>query len=195
MHRNRHLLNGLLATAGFALAMVAAPTNADAAFRLGVDGIWVPVSADNVESDSQSTELDSSHKLDSFGGAVHANIGFDIFSIGLKGNYFNEGMEVDSTGVRREEVDINAMARIGVPGVSLGVFGEAGLSINPDPAADGIGYNAGLATEYTIVSPAIIDLNVGLEGQYVNLPTSLHGNATTDKSVRFMTFVGVDFGL
>ncbi len=193
MHRYRRVLNWLLVMAGCGLVMTAAPSDADAAFRLGGDVIWVPVAANSVQVGN--TEFDSQHQIDSYGGAIHGNIGFDIFSLGLKLNYFNEGVELASTTERREEVDINAMGRLGVPATSLGIFGEAGVSFNPDSDSDGVGYNAGLGAEYSIFSMAVVDFNLGVEGQYVNISESIGNQSATNESFRLMTFVGADFGL
>jgi len=171
---------------------------AHSAVRLGVDGIWVPVSADQVESGG--TSLDSDHKLSSFGASAHGGVGFDIFSVSLKLNYFNEGLEVEEKGeesstssVRRDQVDINAMARIGVPATKLGIFAEGGGSLSTN--FDGLGYNVGLGAEYGIFEIPLMTFNVGLEGQYVNLPARLNGSSTDNKTGRLLVFLGVDFGL
>lgn len=181
----------IAATLFFGLAAFATPRPAQAAFRLGVDGIWVPVSAERVESGD--TKLDSSHKVASFGGAVHGNIGFDIFSIGLKLNYFNEGLELENEGVRRNQVDINAMGRVGIPATKFGIFAEAGGSLSTD--FNGLGYNAGIGAEYSIVKTPLVSLNFGSEGQYVNLPADINGTKTDNKSFRLLVFLGADFGL
>lgn len=193
---DRNVLNWLLVTVGFGIAMVGAPQSSDAAIRLGADGIWVPVAADSVESPSQT--LDSTHKLSSFGGSIHGGIGFNLLSVGLKLNYFSNGMELEqeqtsgTADVRRNQVDINAMVRLGVPVTKLAFFAEGGASVSTN--FDGVGYNAGLAAEYTLFSLPLIDFNAGLEGQYVNLPAVLNDTETDSNSGRLLLFVGADFG-
>lgn len=176
-----------------AFTLVAFPDEADAAVKLGVDAIWVPLSADTVERGG--TELDSSHNVASFGGAAHANLGFDIFSLGLKLNYFNEGLKIEGTSGsnRRNELDINAMVRLGVPATKLAFFGEGGASVSTK--FDGLGYNAGAGAEYTIFSLAVVDFNLGVEGQYVTLPIVSQGQSQTKRSGRLNVFFGGDFGL
>ena len=186
----------LLASVGFGLVFFATPQKADAAIRFGADAIWVPLAADTVESGSR--ELDSDHKIASFGGAIHGGLGFNIFSMNLKLNYFNEGLKLTESGstdsVRRDQLDINAMARIGVPGpVKLAFFGEGGASLSTD--FDGLGYNVGLGAEYTLVSAGPVGLNLGTEGQYVNLPAKLNNSSTDNKSTRLLFYLGADFGL
>ena len=177
----------------FGATSLAAPSEADAFVRLGADGIWVPVAGTQVSQGD--AKLDSSHELASFGGSIHGNLGFDAFSAGLKLNYFSEGMELEADGekVRRNEVDINAMMRFGIPTTKLGLFAEGGASMSTK--FDGVGYNIGVGAEYTLVSAAILDFNAGLSGQYVNLPAEINGISTDNKTVRGLIFLGVDFGL
>lgn len=175
-----------------AFTLVSFPDEADAAIKLGADAIWVPVAADTVKRGG--TTLDSSHELTSFGGAAHLNFGFDIFALGLKVNYFNEGLKVEDSGTnRRDEVDINGLFRVGVPATKLAFFGEAGPSISTK--FDGLGYNAGVGAEYTLFSVAIADFNLGVEGQYVTLPFVTSGESRTKRSGRLNVFFGADFGL
>lgn len=199
MTRSRRLASLTVALFAFGFAFLGTAQPAHSAVRLGVDGIWVPLSADQVESGD--TSLDSSHKVSSFGASAHAGVGFEIFSASLKLNYFNEGLEVEDKGsdgessssVRRDQVDINAMARIGVPATKLGLFAEGGGSLST--SFDGLGYNIGLGAEYGVFSIPLLTFNVGIEGQYVNLPANLNGASTDNKTWRGLFFVGVDFGL
>jgi hypothetical protein len=193
MNLRRSLGTLLAALFVFGASSLAAPSDANAFVRLGADGIWVPLAGSQVTQ--QGAELDSSHELSSFGASAHANLGFDAFSAGLKLNYFSEGMEFEADGekVRRNELDINAMARFGIPKTKLGLFAEGGASMSTQ--FDGVGYNVGLGAEYTLVSAAILDFNAGLSGQYVNLPAEINGISTDNKTFRGMVFLGVDFGL
>lgn len=173
------------------LLVMMLPSKADAAVRLGADVIWMPVASSSVSGGN--VEVDSNHKLASFGAAAHGGLGFDIFSVNLKLNYFNQGLDIAADNdVRKDQLDINAMLRFGIPTVGLGIFGEAGGSMSLD--YDGFGYNAGVGVEYAVVSPPMLDLNVGMMGQYVNVPQSINDNSTDLESFRGMLFVGVDFG-
>ncbi|MFP4597671.1 MAG: hypothetical protein ACOC9J_02370 [Persicimonas sp.] len=185
---------GLIAIAGITFA---SPTKADAAFRLGADAIWVPMAFQDVDSEGEAT-LDSDHELASFGGAVHGNLGFDIFSVGLKINYFNTGIEFDEGDARFEELDINLMGRIGIPTTDIAFFAEAGPTTSPD--FDYFGYNVGGGVEYDILGLPLIDLNLGAMGQYVNVSdvdfdiSGIEENANLSEG-RIMIFLGADFSI
>ena len=193
---NKSALNWLLVTVGLGLTLTAAPQTASAAIRFGVDGIWVPLATSSVEKGNRS--LDSTHKVASFGASAHGGMGFNIFSMNLKLNYFNDALELETDdgegqkSVRRNQLDINAMARVGVPGVDIGIFGEGGASMSTE--FDGLGYNFGLGAEYGLFSLPLMTFNIGLEGQYLNLPATLNNASTDSKSIRMMMFLGADFG-
>ena len=184
-----------LLAAGFVLT--SAPKEADAAFRLGADALWMPVAFQNIED--SNAELDSDHELASFGASAHANLGFDIFSIGLKLNYFNQAVAFAGTDDRFEELDINLMARIGIPTVDLALFAEGGLATNP--SFDYFGYNIGAGIEYALISLPLLDFNLGVMGQYVNvsdveftIQDGVHETANLTEG-RGLVYLGVDFGL
>jgi len=195
MDRGRNVWNGLLVTMAFGFAMMGAPQSSSAAVKFGVDGIWVPLASSSVEQEG-APEPDSSHNVASFGASAHGGIGFEILSVGLKLNYFNDGLQLetdDSTEkVRRNQIDINAMLRLGIPATKIGVFGEGGASVSTE--FDGLGYNVGLGAEYTLFSLPLTKFNLGLEGQYVKLPSVVNEIETDSKSARLLVFFGVDFG-
>ena len=185
---------GLIAIAGITFA---SPTKADAAFRLGADAIWMPMAFQNVDGEGE-TSLDSEHELGSFGGAVHGNLGFDIFSLGLKVNYFNSGIQFDQGDGRFEEVDVNLMARIGIPTVDLAFFVEGGPTT--DPGFDTFGYNVGGGAEYDLLGLPVVGLNLGVMGQYVNVSDVDFGISGIEETAnisegRLMVFLGVDFSI
>lgn len=179
----------------FALAV---PQDADAFARLGVDGIWVPVAWQQV--DAGDRDLGASSTPGSFGASVHGGLGFKAFSAGLKLNYFNEGMRVndvenDGGGretVRRDQFDINAHARWGIPSTKIGLSAEIGPSLSTK--FDGVGYNAGAAFEYGIIDAPLVTLNAGLMGQYVNLPALINNQETDNQSFKGLLYIGADFG-
>ncbi len=188
-----------LIAAGF--VTFSAPQDADAAFRLGADGLWMPVAFQNIEGDATDAELDSDHELGSFGVSAHGNLGFDIFSVGLKLNYFNQSVAFENADDRFEELDINLMGRIGIPTVDLAVFAEGGVTTKPDFSFDYVGYNVGAGLEYALISLPFIDLNAGLMGQYVNVSdvdfTIMEGVEETANlsEARGMVYLGVDFSI
>lgn len=183
-----------LLTAGF--VTLAAPNDADAALRLGADGLWMPLAFQNVEGDN--TKLDNDHDLASFGASAHLNLGFDIFSLGLKVNYFNQSIAFTNGDDRFEELDVNLMGRIGIPATDVAIFAEVGPTTNP--GFDYVGYNAGAGIEYDLLGMPLLDLNVGAMGQYVNVSDvdfSIDGT-DTQASVsegRAMLYLGVDFSI
>ncbi len=183
-----------LLTAGF--VMTAAPNNADAALRLGADGLWMPLAFQNVK-DGNAT-LDSDHKLASFGVSGHGLMGFDIFALGLKVNYFNQAIAFAKSDSRFEELDINLMGRIGIPTTDIALFAEVGPTTSP--GFDYFGYNAGAGVSYDLLGLPLLDLNLGLMGQYVNVSDvkfSIDGvdTSTNLNEGRAMLFLGVDFSI
>jgi hypothetical protein len=184
---------GLIVALGVTFAQ---PNDAEAAFRLGADAIWVPASFDSVDDELAS---DPDHNLASFGMAAHGNLGFDVFSLGLKLNYFNQGIEFEGAEAERQhELDINAMARIGIPAVGLGLFAEGGLATNP--GFDYFGYNIGGGLEYAVFSVPTLDFNLGLMGLHSSISDyelTFNGvEATTNLTqTRLMAFIGIDFGI
>lgn len=170
------------------------PNDASAVFKLGVDGMWVPVAAPSVEAGGFSQEPD--HDMATFGAAGHALIGFDLFSTGLKLNYFSSGFEAEGGETERQnELDINAMARIQIPTTQLGFWAEGGLATTTD--FETFGYNVGGAVEYAIFHTLLLDLNLGVMGQYMRLPEISVGSVDQVEltEVRGIVFLGVDFGI
>ncbi|MFB6350771.1 MAG: hypothetical protein ABEN55_03165 [Bradymonadaceae bacterium] len=94
--------------------------------------------------------------------------------------------------IRRNQLDVNAMVRISVPGTKVALFTEGGASTTTN--FDGLGYNAGLGAEYTLFSVPLIEFNLGLEGQYVKLPAKLNDIETNTSSGRMLIILGADFG-
>lgn len=188
-----------LLAAGFVLT--SAPKDADAAIRLGADALWMPVASQNIEDDATEVELDSDHELGSFGVSAHGNLGFDIFSVGLKLNYFNQSVSFADGDDRFEELDVNLMGRIGIPTVDLAVFAEGGLTTKPDLSFDYVGYNVGGGLEYALIGIPLLDLNLGLMGQYVNVSdvdfTLRDGVEETANlsEARGMVYLGIDFSI
>ncbi|QDG51964.1 hypothetical protein FIV42_14815 [Persicimonas caeni] len=185
-----------LLAAGFVLT--AAPKDADAALRLGADGLWMPLAFQNIETEEANAELDSDHDLASFGVSAHGNLGFDIFAIGLKLNYFNQAISFADGDDRFEELDINLMARVGIPTTDIAFFAEAGPTTSP--GFDYFGYNVGGGVEYDLIGLPLIDLNLGAMGQYVNVSDvdfSINGVEETASvnEGRVMLFLGVDFSI
>lgn len=183
-----------LLVAGF--VTVASPQKADAALRIGADALWMPLAFQNIEGDD--TELDSDHELGSFGFSGHGNMGFDIFSLGLKINYFNQAISFAEGEDRFQELDINGMARVGIPTTDVAFFAEGGLTTSPD--FDYFGYNVGGGVEYDLLGLPLIDLNVGAMGQYVNVSDvdfSINGVEETANlnEGRVMLFLGADFSI
>ena len=185
---------------GWMVALLAASTvlltasDASAAFRLGIDGMWVPVAAPTVEGDGFSTDPD--HDMASFGAAGHALIGFDLFSTGLKLNYFSSGFQAEGADTQRQnELDINAMARIQIPTTQLAFWAEGGLATTTD--FETFGYNVAGAVEYAIFHTMLLDLNLGVMAQYYRLPEIDVGSVEQVEltEVRGIAFIGFDFGI
>lgn len=183
-------LTSLIAASVMLLAL---PSSADAAFRLGADLIWMPVATTNVDADLENVSLDAKHNVASFGGSVHFNLGFDIFALGAKINYFNQGIHLPSKDFREDEIDVNAMSRIQFPTTDFALVAEGGVSTTPDQS--GWGYNAGLGAEFDVLGWPLVDLHLGMMGQYVNFPTEFNETPTDIETLRGMIFVGGDFSL
>ncbi|MFB6262103.1 MAG: outer membrane beta-barrel protein [Bradymonadaceae bacterium] len=172
--------------------LVAGPSSADAALRLGVDGIWIPAASTHVEA--RDANLDTDHGFGSFGAAAHGYLGPEIFSAGLKLNYFNEGMQVSgAANERRNEFDVNAAVRVGIPKIGLAFYGEAGPSFSTD--YDGFGWNAGIGGEYMFNLGPSFQLGPGIEGQYVKLPALINGSSTDHEIGRLMVTLNFDFSV
>jgi hypothetical protein len=183
-------LTGLLTACTLLLAL---PASADAAFRLGADVIWMPAATTNVDADLENVELDSTHNVASYGASAHFNLGFDIFALGAKINYFSQGIKLPSQSIREDEIDVNAMSRIQFPTTDFAVVAEAGLSTTPDQS--GWGFNAGAAAEYDVLGMPLFDLHLGMMGQYVNFPTEYNDSPTDIETLRGMIYLGADFSL
>lgn len=183
-------LTGFIAACTLLLAL---PASADAAFRLGADVIWMPAATTNVDADLENVELDAQHNVASFGGSAHFNLGFDILALGAKLNYFNQGIKLPSETLREDQLDINAMTRIQFPTTDFALVGEGGLSTTPDQS--GWGYNAGLGAEFDVLGWPLVDLHLGMMGQYVNFPTEYNDTPTDIETFRGMIFMGMDFSL
>ena len=100
---------------------------------------------------------------------------------------------LDETRVRRSQFDVNLMGRIGIPATKVAGIGEAGVSFSPK--FDGLGYNFGLGAEYRLFKLPLMKFYLGLEGQYVNFPSTLNGVSTDNKSARLLLYLGADFGV
>ena len=193
----RKFTSWMFALVAAGLVMTAAPTDADAAFRIGADGLWMPLTFQNIEQDDAT--LDTDHDLASFGVSAHGNMGFDIFSLGLKINYFNQAIDFEGEeNVRYEELDINLMGRLGIPATDFALFAELGPTTSPD--FDFFGYNVGGGFEYDILGLPLFDLNLGAMGQYVNVSDvdfSIEGVEETANlnEGRVMFFIGADFSI
>lgn len=170
--------------------LLAGSAPADAALRLGVDGIWVPAAADHVEAGG-GTNMSSDHSFGSFGAAGHLFLGPDFFAAGPKVNYLNEGLAVDGSTERRDEFDINAAVRIGIPKIGLAILGEIGPSFSTN--YEGIGFNAGVGGEYLFNLGPAFQLGPGIEGQYVQLPAEINGESTNSEIGRLMVTLNIDF--
>lgn len=180
------------------LLVLGLPGAAQAAeLRLGVDGLWMPLSFQTLEAESAS--LDPEHELGSFGASLHASMGLEIFSMGLKVNYFNQSVSLGAQDTRQTELDINLLARIGVPETGLGFFAEAGPTTNP--TFDYVGYNVGAGMMFDVLEAPLFALNLGVMGQYINVAeyeVTHSGDLKTTASLsegRVMLFVGFDFVL
>lgn len=180
-----------------ALGMFGLPGAAQAELRLGVDGLWMPLSFQTLEADAAS--LDPRHEMGSFGVSLHGSLGLEIFSMGLKLNYFNQSVSLGDEDTRQTELDINLLARVGVPETGLGFFVEAGPTTNP--GFDYVGYNVGGGVMYDVLDAPLFALNLGLMGQYVNVAEyelTYGGDIEATASLsegRVMLFVGFDFVL
>ncbi len=177
------------------LAVISVPDRADALVNLGVDGIWVPVAADSVQTDQE--QFSAQHEADSFGGSVYGNVGVDEFSIGLKLNYFNEGLIVDGDSIegdkrRPHQMDLNANAILAVPKTNLRPWVEGGASVNMD--GEGTGYNAGGGLKYKFSDVTLFEFHVGAAGHYVNLPEVINDTEADVSSFRLLLMVGGEFG-
>jgi hypothetical protein len=184
------LLAALIA-GSFAFAV---PQQADAFGRVGADFMWVPVASEDVHVDQNSAQLGATHRLGSFGASLHANLGFKEFSAGLKLNYFNEGLELESSGnnVRRDQFDINGHLRWGIFETGLGLGVEGGASLSTD--YEKVGYNVGLSFEYAIVNWPIAQLNIGIMGQFVTLSPQVDQPLEGNQSVKGILYIGTDIG-
>lgn len=178
------------------LAVVSVPDRADALINLGVDGIWVPVASDAVQTDTG--EYSAQHEADSFGASAYGNLGVDEFSAGLKLNYFNEGLVVDGSSVegdkrRPNQLDVNANVTLAIPKTNFRPWVEGGASINL--GGEGTGYNAGGGMKYKFTSMTMFEFHVGAAGHYVNLPEVINDAETDISSFRLLLMVGGEFGL
>lgn len=88
--------------------------------------------------------------------------------------------------------DSAAREPVGSPPSKFALFTEGGASLSTN--FDGVGYNVGMGAEYAIVKLPLVQLHLGTEGQYVNLPAKLNDLETDNQSVRWLLFAGVDFG-
>ncbi|MFW5966250.1 MAG: hypothetical protein ACOCV2_01975 [Persicimonas sp.] len=178
---------------------LAVPQTADAAIRLGADAIWVPMSYKDVDFEERDAAADPSHNMNTFAGSAHASMGIDLFSLGLKLNYFNNGIQFEEGSERYAQYDVNALARVGLPGTNLALFTEGGLTSNR--SLDFGGFNVGAGAEYTAFSLPMMDINVGAMGQYVNVSeVELEFGGDEEKDLatvqegRALIYVGADFG-
>lgn len=170
-------------------AALLVPSSAFAELGVGGDLLWIPASTQELER-----APDADHGKKSLGISANAkllSLPLLPFSMGLKLNYFNEGLELQGQSKRRNQLDVNGMARLSLP-LGFKAFGEGGLSLNTD--FSGVGYNVGLGAEYTFLEVAIVELNLGAMGQYVKVPTNILNDRKVE-SRRIMVFVGADIGI
>lgn len=192
----RRFSTAIVALISFGLLSIALPARADALVRVGVDGIWMPLAFHSFEED-QAT-LDSSHEMASFGFSAHGTLGFDIFSAGLKLNYFNQSVAFEDEDQRLTELDMNLLMRIGFPQTPVALLFEGGASTNQ--GLDYFGYNIGAGVTVDLLGAPGMALNLGLMGQYVNLSeVSLDFGDVDEPELlslsegRVMVFLGFDF--
>lgn len=173
-----------------ATTLVASPSDADAAFRIGADVKWLPLSSETAEIDGQA--LDADRALDTLGVGLRFMLGLDIFSLGAKANFTAHSFEDDDLNF--SELNVNAIARIGIPVTNLAVFAEVGPSLSLNYG--GIGYNAVLGVEYDLLGLPLLDLNLGVAGQYSIVPVGAGAGQSRDfESMRLFVFIGVDLGI
>lgn len=184
-------LIGLLCAAA---ALIAAPADADAIVRLGLDAEYVPISYD------QLAYLDyDGHQASApagFGAALHLNLGVDVFSIGPKLNLRRRSYQ--DSAFDYTELDLNAMIRVQFPSTDLAMFAEGGAAMALN--FGGVGYNAGLGLEYDITGAPLFDLHIGFAANYRDLPSERAVGAdpkvaTTTRGITGTVFIGVDFSL
>ncbi|AWV90258.1 hypothetical protein [Bradymonas sediminis] len=192
----RTKISWMIAFLAVGFVTVAAPKDADALLRLGVDALWIPLATQTIEEDG--VVLDSNHELASFGASAHGAIGFDIFALGLKANYFNSAISLPGETTRLEQVDLNLYGRVGFPTTDLAVFVEGGVTTNPE--LDYAGYNGGLGLTYDLAGKPFFDLNLGVMGQYINVAETealLEDEqwAPSLSQGRLMVFLGMDFSI
>ena len=192
----RKNIRWMIAFLAVGFVMMGAPKDADAALRLGVDALWIPLGFQTLESGG--TKFDTEHEMGSGGLSAHAAFGFDILAVGLKVNYFNQAISFPGGDERFEEIDFNLYGRVGFPTTDLAVFAEVGLSTNP--GFDYAGYNMGAGLTYDLLGMPLLDFNIGAMGQYVNVSESNLdiGEDVSKPSLsqgRVMLFLGIDFSI
>lgn len=192
----RKNISWMVAFLAVGFVMMGTPKDADAALRIGVDALWIPLGFHSIGDDD--AKLDSEHDLASFGASAHAAMGFDILAVGLKVNYFSNSISFPGGDTRFEEIDFNLYGRVGIPTTDLALFAEAGLSTNP--GFDFAGFNAGAGLTYDLLGMPLLDFNVGAMGQYVNVSESdlsIGGNEAKPSfsQGRVMLFLGIDFSI
>lgn len=179
-----------LVVATTAVTSLVVPSTADAFFRVGAEARWAPVAGESMTEDGES--LEASRSLESVGFGLRALLGFEYFSVGAKANFTRHTFS--ESELSYSQLDLNAHVRSGMPLTRLNFFGEAGPTVAL--AVGGVGYNVSVGAEVDILGWPLIDMNLGLAGQYVDVPIGAGPDAERrNQGVRAVLKLGVDFSL
>lgn len=171
---------------------ISAPRDAEALFRVGVDGRWVPLAVESNDSEQVPMDLGAGRQLSSTGVGARFLLGFDYFSIGPKLNFARHVFEDRDQSF--SQLDVNAHLRMRIPTARLAIFAEAGPAIALD--LETVGYNGLVGVEVDVLGWPLLDLNLGLALQYVNLPISTGPSSyRVNEGFRAMVVVGFDLTL
>ncbi len=180
-----------LFTALITMSIFAAPTDADALVRLGVDGRWVPYSVESIEVDSNDVDIDIDRALGTWGLGARALVGPDAFAIGVKANFLRHSF--DNSAFNYSEMSTNGIIRAQIPSTPIALFAEGGLLFSFDYVD--MGWNVGGGIEYNIGLAPPFDMNLGLGAQYANLTTGTDAGEREVNDTRLFAFIGFDFTL
>lgn len=172
------------------VASAVMPAQADAFFRIGAEARWIPVAAESMEEDGEALQANRSPA--STGVGVRALFGFTYFSVGAKANVARH--VYDDRELSYTQVDVNAHVRSGMPLTRLRFFGEVGptLALNIGE----VGYNATIGAEVDILGWPLVDMNLGIAGQYAHVPIGAGPDMIRENNgFRAMALLGVDFAL
>lgn len=169
-------------------ALLASSADAQAATRFGVQGQWFPA----VINTNEGTYDDAEREVLSLGVGAFGLFGADLFSLGFKVNYTMMDLEADVLDY--SHVDANAMVRVGLPASPMALWGEVGPSFAMD--YDGVGYNVGAGLLVDVLAMPMVELNLGLGGQYVSLPLEKTGfKELKTEELRLMVVLGFGISL